>query len=401
MTVFRHRFWLTALASLACAMSGALPVHADWATCRSKPTRACVLEEAFSSNGRPLAGKERLDVLIQASVLLHIEYATAADIAEAQQLSQSAQNANVTSYALIAIKGLVAANQKQQALDLVGTFGGSTQLIGIAELARSLVKADDLDTALALADRLQPPPDPKNIYGTRSVIAIEAVKELADVGKIEKARALMMEQRFITESQLADMQVALGRAYAKRGDTKSAKEFYDQAEKNLRTALDKLRVRGGEIPLRFSIIKVMALRGDGEPVKQALQQMQAETADAQFELQRLVGYTQVIVPLLETKQFLLALDIAKSLTPVTDKDMMLASIASWQATNGWPDDARTTLSLLTDPAETPPQQTALRSLAAATARAGDVAGALQIVGQIHAPKIRAAALFLVAQAMPK
>jgi hypothetical protein len=39
--------------------------HADWATCQNKPTRACLLEEAFRGDSGPLTGKERLDVLVQ------------------------------------------------------------------------------------------------------------------------------------------------------------------------------------------------------------------------------------------------------------------------------------------------------------------------------------------------
>jgi hypothetical protein len=64
-------------------------VSADWAACQRKPTRACLLEEALSRDGAPLAGKDRLDVLVFAGAIIHPEYATAADIAEAVRLAKA------------------------------------------------------------------------------------------------------------------------------------------------------------------------------------------------------------------------------------------------------------------------------------------------------------------------
>jgi hypothetical protein len=75
-------------------------------------------------------------------------------------LAQSTRNATSmygVHYARLAIQGLVTANQKQQAIDLVASFEGGLQAISINEIVRDLVNAGDLETALALPDRMHPP----------------------------------------------------------------------------------------------------------------------------------------------------------------------------------------------------------------------------------------------------
>src|SRR5262245_21514111 len=96
---------LLVLAAATCWIGCASTADGDWAACQRKPTRACLLEEALSRDGAPLAGKDRLDVLMLGGAILHPEYATAADIDEAVRLAKAPGGLN---YANLAIQGLVA-----------------------------------------------------------------------------------------------------------------------------------------------------------------------------------------------------------------------------------------------------------------------------------------------------
>lgn len=390
-----------ALAALA-LMIGGTTAQADWTACQSKPTRACVSEEALRGDSGPLPAKERLDVLMQAGVMLHPEYATPDDLAEALRLAQSAHDLSVVNYAMLAIRGLVATNQKQPALELVGSFTGAMQTIAIGEITRALVKAGDLDTALALPDRIQPPLDQKSVPGFRNSIAVDSAKTLADNDKIEQALALIAEQRTLPDYQLAEMQAAVGQAYAKRGDSKAAKDFFDRAENSLESARQAAVGPGPQLQLRYPSIRLQALRGDGDALKAALQQAASDTSaqDQRASYERTMGGRRVINALIETKQFQTALEVAKSLTPVTERDSVLAGIIGALAVDGRTSDARAALALMAD-GETPARLVALRSLAMAAAKSGDVASALQIAAQIQVPAARRATLFVIARAMPQ
>ena len=55
---------LSVLSAVFCLAGSVSMAHADWAACQSKPTCACLLEEALRGDGgTQLAGKNRLDVL--------------------------------------------------------------------------------------------------------------------------------------------------------------------------------------------------------------------------------------------------------------------------------------------------------------------------------------------------
>src|SRR5215510_5989455 len=157
--------------------------RADWTACQSKPTRTCILEEALSGESGQLGGKERLDVLLQANVN-HLDYATAADIKEAQRLAKDPSGSR---YLYLAIRGLVAAKQWQDAFDLVvSPRPGAPGMrdFAFAELTRALVKAGDQDRVLVLAKRVPPPLSPDYMF-------TQYVRALAEVGKIDDALAVI------------------------------------------------------------------------------------------------------------------------------------------------------------------------------------------------------------------
>jgi hypothetical protein len=378
--------------------------QADWTSCQSKPNRDCLLEEAFRGDNGPLAGKDRLDVLVQGGVLAHPEYATAADVAEAQRLAQSAKDISRLFYLRLAIQGLVAANQKQQAIDLVASLSGAEQTIAISEIVNDLVKADDLETALALPDRMQPPLDPKRLPGARFDIPIAAVKALAEIGKTDAALMLMSDQKQLIEYQIADLQIAVAQAFAKKGDLKLAEDAFDRAQKNLEAARRYTVGRGADVQLLFASIRLSALRGQVDAVKDALQQFQSSSnatdTDAVADYARRQGYQSVIAALLDAKQRDAALNVANSIAPDArhTKDTALAFVAAWDATNNRLADARAVLSLISAQ-NTGAQDTVIRSIAVASARAGDVASALQLAGELKNPMNRRGALFQIAQAL--
>lgn len=198
------------------------------------------------------------------------------------------------------------------------------------------------------------------------------------------------------------MQAAVGQAYAKRGDSKAAKDFFDRAENSLESARQAAVGPGPQLQLRYASIRLLALRGDGDALKAALQQAASDTSaqDQRASYERTMGGRRVINALIETKQFQTALEVAKSLTPVTEGDSVLAGIIGALAVDGRTSDARAALALMAD-GETPARLVALRSLAMAAAKSGDVASALQIAAQIQVPAARRATLFVIARAMPQ
>jgi hypothetical protein len=393
---------LLVLAAATCWIGWGSAVHADWASCQKKPTRDCVLEEAFRGNSGPLTGRDRLDVMVRGGALLHPEYLTAADIAEAQRLAQSIRDTTGWNYAFLAVHGLVATNQKQQAIDLIASLGSAAQTLAINYVVRDLVKADDLETALALPDRMQPRPDSLHMPTVRNTVVIAAVKALAEFGKIDAALLLMVGQKHVTEGEIGDMLTAVGQAFLKRGDAKLAERAFDQAERNLEAARHYTSQRSGEMQFRFASIRLLALRGQTDAVNAALQELRSATAaaDASTDYERSQGYQRVVLAFLEINQPEAALSIAKAITPDARKDAIIAGIAGWEARNGRLADARAVLSSLSSAQETA-RASITMNLAIGSAQEGDVASALRFAGELHDPSSRRSALFAVAQLLPR
>jgi hypothetical protein len=388
---------------LTAALCWAAPggtARADWADCQTRPTRSCILEEALRGDRGPLEGRERLDVLLQAGVLNHLEYATAADIKEAQRL---AKDPSGSSYLFLAIRGLVAAGQWQDAFDLVASTKPEISAVAFSELTRALVKAGHQDQILVLARRMPAPVDP-------GYMMAQWAGALAEAGKIDEAVARIGEaQGHIAERSTADMLMAVAQAHARRGDTKRADQFFDKAQAALQAALQKPAAGGvhqyDAIALRFHLISLLALRGDAAAVRTALQQLpppaDGPAADrATGEAFRMAGYWRVVPALLQNKQFALALEIVKSIPGGYERDSMLASIALAYAENGRIDDARALLSSFGDRTSPRIRASVVRGIAAAQARAGDVPAALQTAAQTGDPASHKAALFTIAQTLP-
>ena len=402
---------LFVIAVVACWTGWGPAAHADWATCQAKPTRACLFEEALRGDSGPLAGKDRLDVLVQGGALSHPEIVTAADLAEAQRLAQSTPNVTSLYYAYLAIHGLIAANQKQQAINLIGSLAtpgqtlslNAVQTLSITELVQSLVKAGDLETALAVPDRMQPPLDPKARPLVHSIVAVAATKALAEAGKTDQALMQIADEKYLTEAEVADLQTAVGQAFARRGDGKLAQDSYDRAEKNWEAA--RHYAAGASVQLRFASIRLLALRGQVDAVNAALQEVRsspdAAANDPRTSYERSQGYQRVVAALLEAKQPEAALTLAKSITPDATKDAALAGVAVWYATNGRPADARAVQSLMTNTPDSAARVAVVRNLAIASAKQGDALAALRMAEEIKNPQSRRGALFAIALAMPQ
>jgi hypothetical protein len=177
------RGWVVVLTAVFCWAALGSMARADWTACQSKPTRSCILEEALGGENGPLAGKERLDVLLQANVLNHLEFATTADIKEAQRLAKDPSGAR---YVYLAIRGFAAANQWEDAFDVVVSANYGMHGVAFAELTRALVKAGHPDRVVALAKRM--PPSLDSTY-----MAAQFAGALAGAGKIDDALAVIGE----------------------------------------------------------------------------------------------------------------------------------------------------------------------------------------------------------------
>ena len=390
-----------AISCIGCASAA----RADWAGCQSKPTRACVFEEALRGDSGPLTGKDRLDVLIQGGALSHPDAITAGDVAEAQGLAQAARNITGYYYSLLAIQGLVAANQKQQAIDLVTGFTGALQTLSITELVKDLVKAGDTETALALPDRMQPPPDPKARPGIQNAAVVTTARTLAETGKTDQALSFIAAQNYLTDSDRADLQAAVALAFAKKGDTKRAQATFDQAQGSLDSAQRSAAGRRPELLLRIASIRLLALRGQGDAAINALQQYRPSidtvAPDALTDYDRSQGYQRIVAALLEGKQPDAALTLAKSLTPDATKEAAVTAVAIWYANNGRLADARTLLSSMPNTQETATRVAILRNVAIASAKGGDIASALRLANELHTPLNRRGTLFAIALALPQ
>jgi tetratricopeptide (TPR) repeat protein len=315
-------------------------------------------------------------------------------------------------YLYLAIRSLVAAGQWQEAFDLVklkSTPEVSTRSAAFAELTRALVKAGQKDRFQVLYMQMpMPPPDPNLVFR-------EYVRALADEGKIDDAVAAIGELRGrLSGFSTADMLILVAQAYAKRGDTKRADEFFDKAQATLQAGLQKPAASGplqqdDPISLRYALISLSALRGDTAGVKTALQQLPSGPRalpppgpDRVAEAFRMQGQRRVSQALAQKKQYELALEVARSITFSTfDRDQAVAFVASSYAADGRIDDARAVLSSLGDETKPKTWTNVVGGLAVALAKAGNVALALQTAEQIGDPLGRRGAVFAIGQTLPQ
>ena len=383
------------LATILCFWAAWSPTaHADWAACQNKPTRACLLEEAMRGDNGPLVGKDRLDVLVLTDVLNHPEYATAEDIDEAARRAKTSSLSRYY-YLYLAIKGLVAANRFQEAFDLVSNVEVGMRSAGFLALTRDLVKAGELDKAFVFGKQTPPPFNPTGVIP-------EAVKTLTDMGKIEEALAFIILNPIASRDVSADMLAAVGVAYAKRGDYQMATRFYDRAQVTLEEGGLPGAGDGYAMEFHFAQISLKALRGDMESVKAALQELlpvSGNQADG-LKFNRFRGSQKLILALLQAKYFEVALDVAKS-TPEPFRELNLMVVARQDAANGRLDEGRAILSSLGNQVDPRIRGPILRSLAVATAQAGNVTSAVALASQTSDAASRRAILFEVAHTLPQ
>jgi hypothetical protein len=389
-----------ALVAAVCLAGSA--ANADWTACQRHPTRACLLEEALRGDGAPLAGKDRLDILILAGAIAHPEYATAADLDEAVRQAQSTPNGY--NYANLAVQGLVAENRQQQAADLVASLHGPIQHLAIHWLARALAKAGDFDAIAALFDRMAPILDSSARYDLKHIRVVESVKAAADAGKVEDALLIMMsiqaEYPPFPDVEVADMQTVVAQAYVGRGDIKKAQRLLDLAQQRLEKAQHNVVAPGGAETIRFMLISLSGLRGDAAAVRTALQQLPPESTDRSAANLRNQGYQQVVAALLKNKQFPLALEVAKS-APAPARDQALLMVNTENAANGRIDDARAVMSSFSEKMDPKTRAIAVRNVAVAMVKAGKLAAAVEMAAQASDPVGRRAVLFAIAQALPQ
>lgn len=391
---------MAVFSAVVCLAGLGSSAHADWTACQSKPSRACLLQEALGGGGAPLAGKDRLDVLIQGNATSQPGFVTAADIDEALRQAKSNNIGQAFPYAVFAIRGLVAANQKQQAMDLVAGFHGAILNLAFAELTRTLAKAGDVDTSAALLDRIAPTLD-QSARGYLGHIRIsESVKTLASAGKIDDALPLMMSvQTEYPESDVAEMQMAIAQAYVTRGDAKTARRYFDLAGQALEKGQQYTLGAGAE-QQRFTAVALSALRGDTDAVKAGLQKLQVPATNGLSAYMRGQAYQRIVTSLLQAKQYPLALEIAKSLSGY-DRDAALLQVITQNASDGRIDDAQAVLSLFGEKTDPKTRAAAIRPIAVAMAKAGKPAPAVGLAAQASDPAIRQGTLLAIALAMPQ
>jgi tetratricopeptide (TPR) repeat protein len=401
MTVSYRR--LAGLAAVAGLVGWAATAHADWAACQRKPTRACLLEEALRGDRGPLAGKERLEVLIIAGADGHPEYATAADIDEAVRQVKSNPNGYDYSYVGLAIQGLVAEHRTQDAVDLTASLplrGGAYAAFN--ELTRTLAKLGDLDTTAALIKRM-PPLEPTSTAYFIHQRAVVSVETLAEAGKIEDALPLMtsaLADHSFRFSDIARMQIAVAQAYAGRGDARTAQRFFDQAGQVLEQAqASGLNYVSGEA--RISLIALSALRGDVEAVRTGLQKVKSEGPPNNLVDYRTQVYPRVVASLVKAKQLAFALEVAKSAPESIFKDLALANVSGGNAANGRIEEARAVMTLFSDKLDSRNRAAAVRNIAVAMVKAGKLAEAVEMAAQLSDLTGRKATLFAIAQQLPQ
>jgi tetratricopeptide (TPR) repeat protein len=387
---------------LAAAILGLVPcllaawssaAHADWAACQHKPTRACLLDEAWRSDNGPLTGKDRLDVLIVTDYRNHPEYLTTADINEAKRQIASKPTSSpglVWAYFNVAATALVAANRVEEAFDLISSLDGNMRAYALDQLTAVLIKADQLDEVPTYGRRMLA--DPRGLFNT-------AVNTLAERGKIEQALAFMALDLASNPNE-EEMLAAVGIAYAKRGDTKMAARFYDKLQSELDRRAPSTLQDYDVMDLRFARICLQALRGDMEGAKAALATLPPVSGNAndRVETNRFIGYQKLVGLLLQLDRQEDAREIAKS-APERFRPVILPPAAFWDSNHGRIDDIRTILALVGDNVDPRRRGGLLRSLPVATAKSGDVASAVAAASQATDPVWHRDILFEVAQTM--
>jgi tetratricopeptide (TPR) repeat protein len=371
------------------------PARADWAACQRKPTRACLLEEALRGDNGPLAGKERLDVLVLTDYRNHPEYLTAADVEEAKRqiASQPAlPAASRFTYALLAVKGLVAGKRFQEASDLVTSLENPIRSLAFQQMTRELVRAGAFDRVPGFGSQQSSANNPAGILA-------ETVTNLADMGKIEEALVFMVLNLNTLATDTPQMLEAVGFAYAKRGDPQMAARFYDKAQaatESARRPVDD----GSALQFYFAQMSLEAFRGDIKGIKAALKQPpQAwSTSAGRLESYQIQGSRALLVALLQTDHCDVALDVVK-LMPDRFRPVNLMTIARQHADKGRLNDARAILSSLPDTVDPKIRSAIQRAIAIATAKSGDVGSAIAMALQMNDPASRRATLFEVAQTL--
>jgi tetratricopeptide (TPR) repeat protein len=367
--------------------------RADWASCRSKPTRTCLLDEALRDDQGQLTGKARLDVLALTSYRSHPEYLTTADIDEAKRqfMSQPAsQPAARWPFFTLAATGLIAADRVQEALDLMSELDAGWRNNALSEVIRALIKADKLDDIPVFGRPMLA--DPRFVFST-------AAKMLAEQGKIEQALAFAALNPAGQPSP--DMLQALGVAYARRRDHKMATRFYDKVQSYVTQRAPSVVQDGTAMELRFDQIVLQAARGDADGARAALKELPAmsEKPTDWVEINRNAGYQKLIALLLQLDNPGVAIDVARS-SPERYRPYDILLVALWDAEHGRLDESREIMSSLGDATDPKVREALLRGIAIATAKSGDLTAAVAMAEQVSDPVRHRAIMFELAQSLP-
>lgn len=373
-------------------MSWTSAAQADWAGCQHKPTRSCLLEEAMRGDGGPIAGKDRLDVLMLTDVVHHPEYLAATDIDEAmrQVTSQPGSRlASVSYYFNLAATGLIGTNRTAEAFDLMPSLDVGIRTNAVNYLTTALVNADKLDEVPIFGRPMLA--DAGSVYQ-------EAAKVSADNGKIELALVFMSLSPWGMPN--TEMLMTIGAAYAKRGDPKMAARFYDRAQWLLHDG-------GGSVmpdramTIRFEQMYLLALRGDMDGVKAKLKELPpvSEGQSNATKMNRNAGYYKLINWLLRLEHPEVAVDVAQT-SPEQLRTYNLLTVAFWDAEHGRLGDARVVWRLAEDKANPKMRGAFFRRLAVAIAKSGDVTSAIALAAETSDPNWHRAILFEIAQTLP-
>ena len=367
--------------------------RADWASCQSKPTRSCLLDEALrDDHGQQLAGKERLDVIALTGYRNHPEYLAPADIEEAKQQIVSRPGPSPAlrwQYFSLAATGLVAADRSQEAYDLISQLDAGWANNALDEVIRALIKTDKLDDIPVFGRPMLA--DPRHVFNT-------AVKTLAEQGKIEQALVLAA----LNPAGLPDDDTltSLGVAYAKRGDGKTAARFYARVQSNLASQKVYSVTDDTTMELRLKQIVLQALRGDIDGVRAALKELPAvQGRSDRAEMNRNIGTQKLVGILLSLENPAVALDIAKSGSEPY-RTLNLLTVALWDGEHGRSDETRAILPLLGDNVDPRIRGAFQRALAVAAAKAGDMKSAVALASETSDPVKRRATIFELAESLP-
>ena len=389
-----NRSSLLFVAATGCWMAWGSTASADWASCQAAPTRNCLLDEALRGDKGRLAGKDRIDFLVQTNYRNHPEYLTAADIDEAKQQAtdQAGTPTARYNYFLLATTGLLATKRVQEAFDLVSVLDVGWRINAVNQMTIALINADQLDDVPVFGRSMLA--DPRGIFDT-------AVQTLAGKDKIEQALALM-ELNPVDRPDQKEMLVAIGAAYAVRGDPKMAARFYDKAQSELERQKSGAAIQDDTaIELRFDRMVLQALRGDFDGVKAALKELPpvSDKAVDRIEIQRNLGYHKLVSFLLRVNHPEIAADIARS-APERYRVSNLLIVGFWDTLHDRLDDANAILRSLGDNVDPKLRGAMLRLVAVAEAKSGKVASAVALASEASDPVWRRIILFEVAQTLP-